>query len=406
MFIDCFPNKFTPLRRTTGFTEIPNSYATNWYKTKIKLTYLFLISSCTTEYVFLIQIDMAFVSPMFRTSLIGLPVGAPQSTPTVCTHMVAADPKNSMSISTTPVPELQSVQTSPMFGRVITAMVTPFKRGNSEVDYSTAEKLAAHLVANGSDALVVAGTTGESPTLTWSEQYELFTAIRNAVGHRVKLIAGAGSNSTAEAVEATRRARKLGFDGTLQVVPYYNKPPQEGLYQHFRTIAETEPDLPSILYNIPGRCGINMNPDIIARLAMISNVIGIKQATTDLEQLIQVRKTTPSEFSIYAGDDGLTLPFLSLGATGVISVASHLIGPELQKMVKHFINGEVDAATEIHMRYNTLFNDLFCMTNPIPTKTALRLLGWPVGGCRLPLIDAPPDVERRLANLLTDLELM
>lgn len=285
-------------------------------------------------------------------------------------------------------------------------MVTPFKRGNTEVDYSTAEKLAAHLVANGSDALVVAGTTGESPTLTWSEQYELFTAVRNAVGHRVKLIAGAGSNSTAEAVEATERAKRLGFDATLQVVPYYNKPPQEGIYQHFQAIAKAEPDLPIILYNIPGRTGINMLPETIARLAMLDNIEGIKQANDDLNQLVEIRKSTPSDFALYSGDDGLTLPFMSLGGTGVISVASHIIGPQMQQLATSFINGDVATAARIHMRYNTLFNELFCMTNPIPTKTALRLMGWPVGGCRLPLIDATPDVEQRLSKLLKELDLL
>lgn len=333
--------------------------------------------------------------------------------------MVATDPKmnpttnnatdiptGGAAVSTAPATATAS-SIEPPFGRVVTAMVTPFKRGNTEVDYSTAEKLASFLADNGSDALVVAGTTGESPTLTWSEQYELFRAIRNAVGHRVKLIAGTGSNSTAEAVEATQRARKLGFDASLQVVPYYNKPPQEGLYQHFRTIAQGEPDMPFMLYNIPGRTAINMTPETIARVAKLDNCVAIKQAVSDLDQVMATRQlTSPSSFAIYAGDDALTLPFLSLGASGVVSVASHLVGPQLQRMIRAYVGGDVATATEINMRYNALFNDLFCMTNPIPTKTALRLLGWPVGGCRLPLIDATPDVEGRLTSLLTDLELM
>lgn len=315
--------------------------------------------------------------------------------------MVATDPSIEASTHSATLDS-----THPLFGRVVTAMVTPFKRSNnSEVDYATAEKLAAYLASNGSDSLVVAGTTGESPTLTWTEQYELFTVVRNAVGHRVKLIAGAGSNSTAEAIEATSRARKLGFDATLQVVPYYNKPPQEGMFQHFKAIADAEPDIPSILYNIPSRTGINMEPDTISRLAAIENIVGIKQATGDLDQLIQVRQSTPSDFSIYAGDDAMTLPFLSLGATGVVSVASHFVGLDLQRMIKCYLDGDVDTAKNIHMRYNTFFNDLFCMTNPIPTKTALRLLGWNVGGCRLPLIDATPQVEARMANLLNELKI-
>ncbi|CAN8074401.1 unnamed protein product [Agarophyton chilense] len=285
-------------------------------------------------------------------------------------------------------------------------MVTPFKPNCSEIDYNTAEQLASHLVSFGSDALVIAGTTGESPTLTWSEQYELFTVVRNAVGARTKLIAGAGSNSTAEAVDATRRAGKLRLDATLQVVPYYNKPPQEGMYQHFAHIANAQPDLPVMLYNIPSRTGVNMLPETISRLSHIDNIIAVKQATADMDQLQAVRANTPSDFHIYAGDDALTLPFLSMGASGVVSVASHFVGPQIQQLVSSYIQGNVAAATHIHMRYAALFSDLFCMTNPIPTKTALRLLGWNVGGCRLPLVDATPQVEQRLAQLLSKLELL
>lgn len=323
-------------------------------------------------------------------------------------HMAVADSQSSrIKVPTTGAETLpHHLSNEPYFGRVITAMVTPFKRGNSEVDYNTAEKLSSHLVANGSDALVVAGTTGESPTLTWSEQYELFTVVRNAVGHRVKLIAGAGSNCTTEAIEATRRAKKLGFDGTLQVVPYYNKPPQEGLYQHFRSIAEVEPDLPVILYNIPGRTGVNMQPDTVTRLARLNNVIGLKHATANMDELTEIHKTVPSSFSIYAGDDALILPFMSLGASGVISVASHCVGLQLRQMIHHFLNGDIDAAQQIHVHYKPLFDDLFCMTNPIPVKTALRLMGWPVGGCRLPLTDAPPEIEQRLSGLLSQLKLI
>lgn len=320
--------------------------------------------------------------------------------------MVAVDPKTGSIASPSPTYAAETLATEPTFGRIVTAMVTPFKRDNSEVDYAVAEKLASHLATNGSDALVVAGTTGEAPTLSWSEQYELFTAVRNAVGHRVKLIAGAGSNSTAEAIEATRRAARLGFDATLQVVPYYNKPPQEGMYQHFAHIAAAEPDLPIILYNIPGRTGVNMQPETVARVASLDNVAGIKQAIDDLDQFVQIRKATSSDFAMYAGDDGLTLPFMSLGGTGAISVASHFIGLQMQQMVSCFAKGDVAGATAINMRYNSLFSELFCMTNPIPTKTALRLLGWPVGGCRLPLIDATPEVEQRLAAVLQELELM
>ena len=293
-----------------------------------------------------------------------------------------------------------------LFGRVVTAMVTPFKRGTAEVDYTTAAHLATYLVDNGSDALVIAGTTGESPTLKWSEQYELFNVIRDTVGDRAKLIAGAGSNSTAEAIEATRAAKRVGLDGTLQVVPYYNKPPQEGLYQHFRAIAEAEPELPIMLYNIPGRTGVCMSTDVIERLSQIDNIVALKQATDDLDDFVEIRKATSSDFHIYSGDDSRTLPFLSLGGTGVVSVASHFVGLELQEMVRKFVNGDVKGANEIHMKYFKLFTDLFCMTNPIPTKTALRLQGWTVGGVRLPLVDAPPEVETKVSTMLKELNLL
>lgn len=310
--------------------------------------------------------------------------------------------------STAPSPTAAPLRapTPAVFGRIVTAMVTPFKRGGDEVDYAVAEQLAAYLVANGSDALVIAGTTGESPTLTWSEQYELFNVVRAAVGSRAKVIAGAGSNSTSEAIEATQRAMKLGLDGTLQVVPYYNKPPQDGLYAHFKAIADAEPDLPVMLYNVPSRTGVNMSPRITAKLSELDNVVAVKQATGDLDEFVEIRKNTASDFHIYAGDDALTLPFLSLGATGVVSVASHFVGTQLQEMVSKYTNGDVSGATEIHLRYSRLFNDLFCMTNPIPTKTALRLQGWSVGGPRLPLVDAPPEIEDMLAELLGELGLL
>jgi 4-hydroxy-tetrahydrodipicolinate synthase len=294
----------------------------------------------------------------------------------------------------------------PLFGRVATAMVTPFKANGGEVDYAVAEQLASYLVTNGSDALVIGGTTGESPTLTWSEQYELFSVVQAAVGSKAKVIAGAGSNSTHEAIEATRRAAKMGLDGTLQVVPYYNKPPQEGMYQHFKAIAEAEPDLPVMLYNIPGRTGVNMSPDVTVRLSEVPNIVACKQACDSLDQLVTIRKHTAPGFHLYAGDDGMTLPFLSLGASGVVSVASHFVGNQIQDMVQRFLAGDVAGASDIHMKYERLFIDLFCMSNPIPTKTALRLQGWAVGGPRLPLVDAPPETEEMLRRLLTGLDLL
>ncbi|VXD13209.1 4-hydroxy-tetrahydrodipicolinate synthase [Planktothrix serta PCC 8927] len=291
------------------------------------------------------------------------------------------------------------------FGRVITAMVTPFHQDGS-VNYAEAEKLAAHLVEQGTDALVVCGTTGESPTLTWDEEYELFQVVQKAVSAQAKVIAGTGSNCTTEAINATQKTAKLGLDGTLQVVPYYNKPPQEGLYRHFQAIAQSSPDLPMMLYNIPGRTGQNLLPETVARLAEIPNIVAIKEASGNLEQVSQIRRLTPSEFAIYSGDDSLTLPMLAVGSSGVVSVASHLVGTQLQEMIQAFEVGQVQVATEIHIRLFGLFKALFLTANPIPVKIALNLQGWNVGSTRLPLYDPAVEVTNRLKDVLGQLNLI
>lgn len=288
------------------------------------------------------------------------------------------------------------------FGQVLTAMITPFTEDGA-VNYAVAEQLAAHLVDHGSDALVVCGTTGESPTLSWDEEYQLFKTIQQAVAGRAKVVAGTGSNSTLEAIEATRKASHLGLDGSLQVVPYYNKPPQEGLYQHFRAIAQAVPDLPLMLYNIPGRTGQNLAVETVARLAEISNIMAIKEASGNLEQVSQVRRATPEAFTIYSGDDALTLPMLAVGATGVVSVASHLVGDQIQQMIRAFEAGQVKAAAEIHLKLTPLFKALFVTTNPIPVKAALALKGWQVGSVRLPLCPPSLEVQQSLERVLGDL---
>jgi len=292
-----------------------------------------------------------------------------------------------------------------IFGRVLTAMVTPFDE-DGHVNYAVAEKLAAYLVNHGTDSIVVCGTTGESPTLTWDEEYELFHVVQQAVSGKARIVAGTGSNSTREAIAATQKADRLGLDGSLQVVPYYNKPPQEGLYQHFRAIAEASPDLPMILYNIPGRTGQNLSPETIARLAEIPSIVAVKEACGNLDQVSQIRRSTPPEFSIYSGDDSLTLPMLAVGSQGVISVASHLVGDDLQQMVHAYEHGQVQTATQIHLKLFPLFKALFVTTNPIPLKVALRLSGWPVGGTRLPLADNVEHLEALLQPILADLKLM
>jgi 4-hydroxy-tetrahydrodipicolinate synthase len=291
------------------------------------------------------------------------------------------------------------------FGRVITAMVTPFADDGS-VNYEVAEKLAVHLVDNGSDGLVICGTTGESPTQSWSEEYELFKVVKQAVGSKAKIIAGTGSNSTSEAIAATQKAAKLDLDGSLQVVPYYNKPPQAGLYQHFKAIAEACPDLPIMLYNVPGRTSCNLEPDTVANLAKINNIVAIKEASGDLEQACQIRCLTDFDFAIYSGEDALTLPLLTVGSVGVVSVASHLVGKQMQSMIQAFSTGDNPQATAIQMQLFPLFKALFMTTNPIPVKTALNLQGWNLGKLRSPLCELQLDSLEHLKTVLSQLNLI
>lgn len=291
------------------------------------------------------------------------------------------------------------------FGRVLTAMVTPFSEDGS-VNYGVAERLAVHLAENGTDTLVVCGTTGESPTLSWDEEFELFRVVQKAVVGKAKVMAGTGSNCTAEAIAATQKAQALGLDGSLQVVPYYNKPPQEGLYQHFKAIATAVPDLPIMLYNVPGRTGQSLIPDTVKRLAEVTNIVAIKEASGSLDQASDIRRSTPPDFAIYSGDDSLTLPTLAIGGCGVVSVASHLTGNLLQQMIQSFEAGETQKASDIHAQLLPLCKALFLTANPIPVKAALRLLGWQVGGCRLPLCDVPVEVLQVLTQVMKDLKLL
>ena len=291
------------------------------------------------------------------------------------------------------------------FGRVLTAMVSPFD-GEGNLDCAVAEKLAAHLADNGTDTLVVCGTTGESPTLSPTEKLELIRVVRAAVAGKAKVMVGTGSNATDRAIEDTRAAAKLGIDGSLQVVPYYNKPPQQGLYNHFKAIATACRDLPLMLYNIPGRTGINLAPTTVAELAQVPNIVAIKEASGDLEQAALIRRLVPPDFTLYSGEDSLTLPLLSVGCHGVVSVASHLVGQPLQEMVRAFVSGQTQRATEIHLRLFPLFKALFATTNPIPLKCALQYLGWDVGSCRPPLSDATDEVRQTLKDVLNQLELL
>lgn len=291
------------------------------------------------------------------------------------------------------------------FGTILTAMITPFTK-DGKVNYELAGELAAHLVNNGTDTLVVCGTTGESPTLTWDEEYHLFLKVLQSVGSRAKVIAGCGSNSTTEAIAATKKAAKIGVHGSLQIVPYYNKPPQSGLYHHFQSIAQACPEMPMLLYNVPGRTGQNLSPETVIKLAEIDNIIGIKEASGNLDQVSEIRRLTAKEFQIYAGDDSLTLPLLAIGAKGVISVASHLVGNQLKQMISSFREGKIDIANQIHLQLFPLFKALFLTTNPIPIKQALKLQGWEVGSVRLPLWEADAETSQKLKAVLAQLDLI
>ncbi len=289
------------------------------------------------------------------------------------------------------------------FGNVLTAMVTPFKKDLS-VDYARAEELAVRLCENGSDGLVLHGTTGESPTLTHEEEYELYRVVKKAVGGKCKIVAGTGSNSTATTINSTKKAEEIGVDGAMIVVPYYNKPPQEGLYRHFKAIADNT-SLPLIIYNIPGRTGKNMETETVSRLAQIKNYVAVKEASGNLEQVAAVRQKTPEEFAIYSGDDNLTYPILERGGIGVISVASHLVGKEIKKMIDLFFEDKKAEAKSIHDKLMPLFEAIFVTTNPIPIKAALEMVGFPVGGLRLPLIEANNEEKETVRKALTDLGL-
>ncbi len=293
-----------------------------------------------------------------------------------------------------------------IFGRVLTAMVTPFNDDLS-VNYAVAEKLADHLVNNGSDGLVICGTTGESPALNSHEKYELLKVVKKAVGDRAKIIMGTGSNSTLDAIEQTKKAAKIGVDGSLQVVPYYNKPPQEGLYQHFKSIAVACPDIPFMLYNIPGRTSRNLEPETTAKLGHdVDNIVAVKEASGDLEQTATINILAPTDFLIYSGEDFLTLPMLTVGCIGVVSVSSHLVGNQMQSMIQAYFNGDITKAQSIQKKLHSLFKVLFCDTNPIPVKYALQLQGWDVGQLRLPLTALQSNHQQEVEAVLKKLELL
>ncbi|WP_077211576.1 4-hydroxy-tetrahydrodipicolinate synthase [Bacillus dakarensis] len=288
-----------------------------------------------------------------------------------------------------------------LFGRVSTAMVTPFDN-KGHIDFAKTTQLINHLIDNGTDSLVVAGTTGESPTLTKEEKIALFQHVVKVVDKRVPVIAGTGSNNTYASIELTKKAEQLGVDGIMIVAPYYNKPNQEGLYQHFRQIAEST-TLPVMVYNIPGRSVVNILPETIIRLSQIDNIVAVKEASGDLNAMTKIIAGTDDNFLLYSGDDGITLPVLSIGGAGVVSVASHIIGKEMQGMVRAFLDGDHTRAASIHQSLLPIMEGLFKAPSPVPVKTALQLRGLNVGSVRLPLVPLTESERGDLINLLENI---
>ncbi|WP_079508484.1 4-hydroxy-tetrahydrodipicolinate synthase [Mesobacillus jeotgali] len=283
------------------------------------------------------------------------------------------------------------------FGRVSTAMVTPFDH-KGHIDFAKTTQLVNHLINNGTDSLVVAGTTGESPTLSKEEKIALFQHVVKVVDKRVPVIAGTGSNNTYATVELTKKAEEIGVDAIMIVAPYYNKPNQEGLYQHFKAAAEAT-SLPVMVYNIPGRSVVNILPETVIKLAEIPNIVAVKEASGDLNAMTKIIANTPDDFLLYSGDDGLTLPVLAIGGTGIVSVASHVIGNEMQAMVEAYFSGRNEDAAKLHQRLLPIMQGLFAAPSPSPVKTALQLKGLDVGSVRLPMVPLTEQERTAVAKL-------
>lgn len=284
------------------------------------------------------------------------------------------------------------------FGRMVTAMVTPFN-DDLKIDYARLEKVVEHLIQTGTTAIVVAGTTGESPTLSHAEKVELFAKTAEFANRRVPVLAGTGSNNTEASVELSKEAEQCGVDGLLVVAPYYNRPSQEGLYRHFKAIAEAT-RLPNMLYNIPGRSSVNIDVDTQLRLSEVPNIVATKEATGDFNQVLKLLAKKPEGFTVYTGDDKTMLPFLALGGYGVVSVAAHVIGREIRQLIDAFLEGRHDQAVALHNDLLPIFEGLFQMPSPAPVKAALELIGVETGGLRLPLVAADEEFKNFLRNLL------
>ncbi|MBI4219850.1 MAG: 4-hydroxy-tetrahydrodipicolinate synthase [Chloroflexi bacterium] len=278
-------------------------------------------------------------------------------------------------------------------GRLLTAMITPFD-ASGEVDYPKARKLAKGLVDSGTDGLVIGGTTGESPSMSDEEKLRLFAEVKEAVGKRAAVIAGTTDNNTRRSIELSVEAEKLGVDGLLLTVPAYNKPPQEGLYQHFKAIAE-KVNIPGILYNVPGRTALNMTDDTTLRLAKVRNIVGVKEASSMPDQITRVIDGAPDGFKVWSGNDNETFPIMCTGGYGIVSVASNVMGLQIKGMMGKILEGDIEAAAAEHRRMLPIFNALFWVTNPIPIKYAVNRAGWNVGKPRLPMVEADEAFKKR-----------
>lgn len=282
-------------------------------------------------------------------------------------------------------------------GPLITAMITPFNPDES-VNYDEAIRITKHLVDTGTDCVLLSGTTGESPTLTHDEEFTLYRTIISELSN-TPIMVGTGSNCTKTAIRSTQEAEKLGAHASLQVVPYYNKPSQDGLFAHFKAIADNT-SLPIMLYNIPGRTGTNMTPETIAKLAEIPNIFALKEAAGSVEQFKQINRLVPSDFQLYSGDDGLTLEFMKNGAVGVVSVASHIAGKKISAMMTAYSSGDMQTAQSLHDELSALFDVLFITSNPSPVKYALSTLGFNPGNPRPPLVPVTAAEQRQIDSVL------
>ena len=288
-------------------------------------------------------------------------------------------------------------------GRLLTAMVTPFdERG--QVDYEQAKRLVNALLDSGSDGVVVSGTTGESPTLSTEEKLRLFSELKGAIGDRGAVIAGTGNYNTAESIELSKEAEREGVDGLLLVVPYYNKPPQEGLYQHFKSIAGNV-HLPCIVYNVTSRTSLNMTHETTIRLSEIDNIVGVKEAGSDMDQIARIIDGAKPGFRVWSGNDNETFYIVAMGGYGVVSVASHLVGSQIKQMIGLLLEGDMERAAAEHRRLHALFKVMFVVSNPIPVKHSLNTVGFNVGMPRLPLVPADEKSAAQIEDTLKHYEI-